>query len=191
MTKPFILFIAVALVMGGAFGGVFAGGVAFGKTQNGEALPQEAYSVRQDFGNRSHQGGLNGVIAEVDGDIMTLNTAQGSVNAAIQADTKIRKFAEGTLPDLQPGMRVTIIGEPGLDGAVEVKSVLLNPEDAYGFFTAGFFSRDRQQWGQSGDSNPTGREGPEHGPSPGGFFCGGGQQHGPSSGGSGGASVHP
>ena len=54
MTKPFILFIAVALVMGGAFGGVFAGGVAFGKTQNGEALPQEAYSVRQDFGNRSH-----------------------------------------------------------------------------------------------------------------------------------------
>ena len=121
MTKPFILFIAVALVMGGAFGGVFAGGVAFGKTQNGEALPQEAYSVRQDFGNRSHQGGLNGVIAEVDGDIMTLNTAQGSVNAAIQADTKIRKFAEGTLPDLQPGMRVTIIGEPGLDGAVEAK----------------------------------------------------------------------
>lgn len=74
MTKPFILFIAVALVVGGAYGGVFAGGVAFGKTQNGEALPQEANLVRQEFGNRSHQGVLTGVIENVDGNIVTLNT---------------------------------------------------------------------------------------------------------------------
>jgi len=190
MTKPFILFIAFALAVGSAFGGVFAGGVAFGKTQNGEAPLQEANSVRQEFRNQSHQGGLTGVIETVDGQIVTVSTAQGLVNATLEMDTKIRRFAQGTLSDLQPGMRVTLIGEPGLDGAVEARSVLLNPEDAYGFFNTNFFSRDSQQR-REGDSNPTGREGQEHGPNPGGFFFGGGQQHGPSSRGSGGASVHP
>ena len=43
MTKSFMLLLVVVLALGGAFGGVFAGGVAFGKTQGGEiALPQEA-----------------------------------------------------------------------------------------------------------------------------------------------------
>jgi len=191
MTKSFILFIAFALAVGGAFGGVFAGGVVLGKTQGSEiALSQEANPLRQEFQNRSHRGGLTGVIETVDGNVVTVNTAQSSVTATLMVDTKIRRFTEGTLSDLQPGMRVTLVGEPGLDGAVEARSVLLNPEDAYGFFNTNFFSRDSQQR-REGDSNPTGREGQEHGPNPGGFFFGGDQQHGPSSRGSGGASIHP
>ena len=192
MTKPFILFIAFALAVGSAFGGVFAGGVAFGKTQNGEAPLQEANSVRQEFGNRSHQGSLTGVIEEVDGNIVSVNTSQGMVTATLKVDTKIRRFADGNLSDLQPGMRVTLVGEPGVDGAVEARSVLLNPEDAYGFFSAGFFANDRQQRGQSEIiTNFSGRESQEHSPNPGGFFFGGGQQHGSSSVGGGGSPVHP
>ena len=192
MTKSFIVFIAFALAVGGGMGGVFAGGVAFGKTQSGEALLQEAIQVRQEFENRSHRGGLTGVIEKVDGNIVIVNTSQGLITAILEADTTIRRFAEGTPSDLQPGMRVTLVGEPGVDGAVEARSILLNPEDAYGFFNTSFFSRDSQQRGQTErDANSSGREGQEHGPNPGGFFFGGGQQHGPSSGGGGGSAVHP
>ena len=66
-----------------------------------------------------------------DGHDVTVNTAQSSVTATLMVDTKIRRFAEGTLSDLQPGMRVTLVGEPGPDGAVEARSVLLNPEDRF------------------------------------------------------------
>jgi hypothetical protein len=167
--------------------------VAIGKTQVGDiALPQEANQLRGEFQNRSHGGGLTGVVERVDGDIVSIDTSQGMVTATLVVDTKIRRFAEGTPSDLQPGMRVTLVGEPGTDGAVEARSILLNPEDAYGFFNTNFFSRDSRQRGQSeGDANFSSREGQDHSPDPGGFFFGGGQQHGPSSGGSGRAPVHP
>ena len=164
-------------VVGRGFGGVFAGWVASGKTQGGETLLQEAIPVRQESENRSHLGGLTGFIEKVDGNIVIVNTSRGSVTANLDVDTKIRRFAEGTLSDLQPGMRVTLIGEPGVGGAVEARSV--HPEDACGFFSAGFFAKDRQQWGQSEIvTNFSGRESQEHSPNPGGFFFGAGQQHG-------------
>ena len=189
MTKSFMLLLAVALALGSAFGGVFAGGVAFGKTQGGEiALLQEANPQRQQFQNQSHRGGLTGVIEKVDGNIVTIDTSQGPLSATIGVDTTIRRFAEGSPSDLQPGMRVTLVGQPSVDGTVEARSVLLNPEDAYGFFNTGFFSRDSQQGRQisEGDADSSGRENQEHNPIPGGFFFGGGPQHGSRSGGGGG-----
>ncbi len=194
MTKSFMLLLAVALALGGAFGGVFAGGVAFGKSQEGEiALPQEETPLSQQFQNPSHRGGLNGVIEKVDANIVTVKTSQGPLSATLGVDTAIRRFAQGTPSDLQPGMRVTLVGQRGVDGTVEARSVLLNPEDAYAFFNTGFFSRDSQQWRQTleGDADLTGREDQGHGPNPGGFFFGGGQQHSPRSGGAGGSFGHP
>lgn len=194
MTKSFMLLLVVFLALGGAFGGVFAGGVAFGKIQEGEiALPLEANPLRQQFQNQSHRGRLTGVIEMLDGNTVTVNTSQGPLSATLGVDTSIRRFTEGTPSDLQPGMRVTVVGQPGADGTVEARSVLLNPEDAYRFFNAGCFSRDSQQWGQNseGEGDLTGRENQEHGPNPGGYFFGGGQQHGPSSGGGGGSFGHP
>ena len=191
MTKSFMLLLVVVLALGGAFGGVFAGGVAFGKTQGEEiALPQEANPLRQQFQNQSHRGGLTGVIEKVDGNIVTVDTSQGPLSASLGVDTTIRRLAEVTPSDLQPGMRVTLVGQPGVDGTVEVRSVLLNPEDAYAFFNTGFFSGDIHQRGQISEGEAD-REDQEHGPNPGGFFFGGGQQHTPSSGGSGGSFGHP
>lgn len=194
MTKSFMVLLAVALALGGAFGGVFAGGVAFGKSQGGEiAPPQEANPPGRQFQNQSHRGGLTGVIEKVDGNIVTVDTSQGQLSATLGVDTTIRRFAEVPPSDLQPGMRVTLVGQPGVDGTVEARSILLNPEDAYAFFNTGFFSRDSQQRGQisDGDADLSGREGQEHGPNPGGFYFGGGQQHGPSSGGADGSFGHP
>jgi len=136
ITKSLMLLLVVFLALGGAFGGVFAGGVAFGKTQGEEiALPLEANPPRQQFPNQSHRGRLTGLIEKVDGNTVTVNTSQGPLSATFGVDTAIRRFAEGTPSDLQPGTRVTLVGQPGLDGIVEARSVLLNPEDAYGFFS--------------------------------------------------------
>ena len=193
MTKSFILLLVVFLALGGAFGGVFAGGVAFGKTQGAEiGLPQEANPIRQQFQDQTHRGGLTGVIEKLDGSAVTVNTQHGPLTATLGVDTTVRRFAEVSTSDLQPGMRVTLVGQPGVDGTVEARFVLLNPEEAYVFFKS-FSSRDSQQWGQSElDASLSGREDQQHGPNPGGFFFGGGQQHGPSSGGGGGGSVgHP
>ena len=95
MTKSFLLLLTVALALGSAFGGVFAGGVAFGKTQGGEiALPQEANPLRQQFQNQSHLGGLTGVIEKLDGTTVTVKTSQGPKSATLGVDTTIRRFAE-------------------------------------------------------------------------------------------------
>ena len=193
MTRSFMLLLVVFLALGGAFGGVFAGGVAFGKIQEGEiALPLEVNPLRQQFQNQSHRTGLTGVIEKLDGNIVTIQTSQGPHSAILGVDTAIWRFAEGSPSDLQPGTRVTLVGQPGADGNVEARSVLLNPEDAYGFFSTGFSSKDSQQWGQISEEDAlTGRENQEHGPNTGGYFFGGGQQHGPSSGGGGGSFGHP
>ena len=196
MTKSFMLLLAFVLALGGAFGGVFAGGVAFGKTQGVEIdLPSEANPLRQQLQNQSHLGALTGVIEKLDGNVVTVNTSQGLQSATLGVDTTIRRFAEGTPSDLQPGMRVTLVGQPGVDGIVEARSVLLNPGDAYRFFNTVFFSRDSQQWGQRSEEGAlTGREDQGHAPNPGGFFFGGGQQHGPipgGGGGGGGSFSHP
>ena len=194
MTKSFMLLLAVTLGLGVAFGGIFAGGVAFGKTQEGEtALAREANSLHPQFRDQTHQGGLTGVIEKLDGNIVTVNTSRGPVSATLGVETTIRRFTEGTSSDLQPGMRVTLVSQPGVDGTVEAMSVLLNPDDAYGFFNSEFFSRDSQQGEQNavGDVESSGRDNQEHNPNPGGSFFGGGQQHGGSSGGAGGSFGHP
>ena len=84
MTKSFMLLLAVALVLGIAFGGVFAGGVAFGKTQGGETvLPRESIPLRQRSQFQSHQGGMTGVIEKLDGNTVTVNTSQGRLSATM------------------------------------------------------------------------------------------------------------
>ncbi len=193
MTKSFMLLLAVTLGLGVAFGGVFAGGVAFGKTQDEGIALAQANSLRPQFQDQSHRGGMTGVIEKLDGNIVTINTSQGPLSATLGMETTIRRFTEGTPSDLQPGMRVTLVGQSGKDGIVEARSVLLNPDDAAGFFNTGFLSRDSQQGEQDSirDAESSGREDQEHNPSPGGFFFGGGQEHGRSSGGAGGSSSHP
>jgi len=91
--------------------------------------------VGQDFAMR---GGLTGAIEEIEGGTITVNTSQGPLQAIVGEDTTIQKFAEVTLSDLLEGMQVTVIGQPGEDGAVEAVSIVVIPEGAGGFMGGGF-----------------------------------------------------
>ena len=120
--------------------------------RSGEINPEDLDQLRQRFSGRFGQGipsggGVTGIVEEVEGNILTVDTSQGALQATINDETVVQKFAEGTLEDLQAGVRVTVIGQPGEDGAVEARSILITPAGAGGF-GGGFFSGDRQQQDQ-------------------------------------------
>ena len=189
MRKPFMPLLAVAVVLGVILGGTFSGGVALGKSQGVETpftQEQGQDRFRQQSQGQFGQGGLTGVIEKVEGNTVTITTVEGASQATIGVDTIIGQFAQGVPGDLRAGMQITVVGHRGQSGATIARSVLLNPQDAYGFFGRGFLPGFGQQPVQTAESSDDDRQ--EHGPNPGGvnsFFFGGGQEHGPTSGGAG------
>ena len=86
------------------------------------------------------RGGLTGTIEKIEGNKVTINTAQGPLQATIGAETAIQMLAQGTFADLIQGLRVTVVGQRGEDGTVTARSIFITPEGTDGFFGGGFFS---------------------------------------------------
>ena len=126
--------------------------------QSGELSQEEAAQLRQQFQNQDGLGaarqgfaagdGLTGTIEKIEGNMVTVNTPQGSLQATIESDTIIQRTIEVTLEDLVEGMRLTVIGERGEDGTVEARTILVIPEGEDGLFGGGFFSGNRQRQDQ-------------------------------------------
>lgn len=180
MTKQFMLSLLFVLALGIGLGGAFSGGVAFGKSQGEEAIrTQQPTLLHQQSESEFGRGSLTGVIDKVEDNIVTVNTPQGPLRATLVPDTTIGRFAEGTSADLQAGMQVTIVRGIGADRLVEARSILLNPDDAFGFLGRGFFSGGRQQPVRTsgGDAGSPDADRQEHNPfsrGGGGFFGGNG-----------------
>ena len=115
--------------------------------QLGQFDPENREQFRQQFqgqfgrggggGDGFGGGGLTGLIEEILGDIVTVNTSQGPLLANIGPDTTIQLFTEVTLADLLVGMNITVIGRPGEDGTVQAVSIVLAPEGSAGFLGRG------------------------------------------------------
>ena len=146
-TKAFLIMLIGTLVLGGVVGGAFVGGMALGESRaeaSGETndslqlpggfkdqLTQEQIDQMKkqfldqdgqttDGGEVAGRAGLTGVIQQLDGDTLTINTPKGPLQVAIGEDTTIQKTMEGTPGDLQEGVTVTVVGS-------EEKMVLLRP----------------------------------------------------------------
>ena len=129
------------------FGG---GGLAgrFDQGQFGEGPGGRQFGQRQ--GGQGESGGgpdgqdftgapvLTGTVEKVDGKVVTVNTPQGPLQAAVGADTNIQKITQGTLEDLVVGVRVTVIGRRGEDGTVLAEFITITLEGAPGFPRGGF-----------------------------------------------------
>lgn len=123
----------------------------------GELSQEELDQLRQQFQGQFGQsgegldltgrGGLAGTIESVEGNTVTVNTAQGPLQATIGADTTIQTFAEGTLADLEPGLQVTVTGQRAEDGTVQATSILITREGGIDFPGGGLFPGTRQ-WGE-------------------------------------------
>ena len=162
-TKAFVFLMVAVLVLGGSIGGAFAGGMALGQQRGKEQAEQGLRSAQGTTGQLSGQsgrqfqsgerpgagalpgrGGLTGTIEKVEDNTVTVNTPQGPLQARIGPDTAIQKLAEGSVEDLQAGLRVTITGQPGEDGMVEASSILLTPEGDGGFSGGEYFRQAGQ-----------------------------------------------
>lgn len=112
--------------------------------QSGEFDPEARDQFRRQFQDRFGQGGtgdlgfgggaLTGTVESIEGDTITINTAQGPLQATISTDTSIQIITDGTLGDLENGIQVTVRGERGEDGTVEATSLTVTPEGLGGLF---------------------------------------------------------
>ena len=161
-TKTFMLLLVAIVVLSGSVGVAFAGGVAVGKGQEeadasgspqlptnqtqplpGELTQEQLDQLRQRFqGQRGSdgggagfggRGGLTGTIDQIQEKTITLNTSQGPLQALLGADTMIQIFTEGSVADLESGLRVTVVGQRGEDGTVAATSIIVIPVGVEGF----------------------------------------------------------
>ena len=109
-------------------------------------------------GGQGGQGGLEGggtrpligaVMDKQDGGF-TLETQQGPLPISIDDDTVIIETRQGTVADLEAGMRVTVIGPADEEGTIEARVVNVIPEgleDIRGFGGGGRNAVDRGSGG--------------------------------------------
>jgi hypothetical protein len=64
-------------------------------------------------------------VKSVDGNNLTLSTAQDVTEVRLSDSTQIEKQAEGSLADLQPGTRIIVIGEEDSDGVIDAVRVTI------------------------------------------------------------------
>jgi hypothetical protein len=68
-------------------------------------------------------GGTTGQVKAIEGNVLTLSTAQDVATVNLSDATQIEKTASGDLSDLQPGTRVIVIGETGSDGSINASRI--------------------------------------------------------------------
>ena len=71
---------------------------------------------------------LFGTIESISEGGLTLETQQGPLPIAIDDETVIAQTLQGTIADLEAGMRVRVTGVAGEDGTIDARSVIVTPE---------------------------------------------------------------
>ena len=95
------------------------------------------------------RGGLTGVVAEVDGNNLSLTTPQGNTLVTLTADTAISRISPADRAELTAGVTVRLTGRPNVDsGIFQARSLVIIPEGTANPFEGG---------GGSGSSRRGGR----------------------------------
>jgi len=75
------------------------------------------------------RGGTVGQVKSIDGNVLTLSTAQDVTTVNLIDTTKIVKSVEGTTSDLQTGMRVMVTGEKDDKGNLTASQITIVNEE--------------------------------------------------------------
>ena len=172
-TKTFLLALFGLLLFGGGLGGSFVAGLVVGKNQESQVESMVVPSLHTStapggsgqssgwggFGGRSPA--LTGTVTDVNGNVLTLNTAQGDLQVSVGKDVIISQTVEVGIEDLPDGSRITVIGEPGDNGIITAIRIQVIPEGVdftegggWGGFRGGNWSGfSGGIHGESGDEN--------------------------------------
>lgn len=77
------------------------------------------------FGQGFRGGGVSGQVKSLDGDILTLSTAEDVTTVNLSENTRILKNAVVSLDELLPGTRVMVTGESGSDGEIDALQIMI------------------------------------------------------------------
>lgn len=73
--------------------------------------------------------GANGTLAKIDGNTLTLTTAQGPVTVSVDSSTTIRKTATASLSDIQEGAYIFASGDQDEKGNITAISIRIQAPD--------------------------------------------------------------
>ena len=117
------------------------------QAQSGNLTPEQIAQLRQQFaggaagagaaGGGAAGGGflagsaLQGTIEGIEGDVITLNTFQGTIRVTVPSEATIQVTKTGVIGDLSNGMTVAVTGERSEDGTFTAKNVIGLPEGGF------------------------------------------------------------
>lgn len=76
--------------------------------------------------------GAAGQVKSIEGNVITISTAQDITTVNLSQDTQIEMTVSGEIADLQTGMRVMVIGETDGDGVVNASQITVLSENQSG-----------------------------------------------------------
>ena len=144
--KKSIVMIVGAIVLAVLIGaGGFMGGMAYQSNQANQvrdnfmrsrgldpnAVPGEGQIMPFEQENNGAQGraffggGTTGQVKSVEGNVLTLSTAQNVTTVNLTDTTQIEKADTVTTSDLQPGERVFVMGERDSEGNITASQILI------------------------------------------------------------------
>ena len=111
------------------------------QAQSGNLTPEQIAQLRQQFGGGGAADGagggflagsaLQGTIEGIEGDVITLNTFQGTIRVTVPSEATIQVTKTGVIGDLSNGMTVTVTGERSEDGTFTAENVIGLPEGGF------------------------------------------------------------
>ena len=147
--KKILLVLGIILALGLATGGGFYGGMRYQTAQaeqsrndffnargqlpedgsgfSGGAAPDGATNGVPPAGQfpGGPGGGTTGVVKTVDGDVLTISTAQDVTTVNLTDATTVQQTVNGTLADLQPGVRVRVQVQTDDQGAISASQIVI------------------------------------------------------------------
>jgi hypothetical protein len=78
-------------------------------------------------------GGTSGQVKTIEGNVMTVSTAQDVAMVNLTDKTLVEKTVEGAIADLKPGMQVMVIGERDADGNITASQISILGNNPFRF----------------------------------------------------------
>jgi hypothetical protein len=102
-----------------------------GSSQTGPGFPPDGMLNGTDPASPGDRG-TAGQVKTIEGNVMTLSTAQDVTTVNLTDDTEIKMTVAGTSTDLTPGMRIMVNGENDGEGSITANQITILDSDPAG-----------------------------------------------------------
>ena len=91
-------------------------------------LPEGASPVNPRSPRTGARRGVSGTLTKINGKILTVTAAQGTIAVSIGSDATIQKSEAGTLSDFHEGQSLIVLGSQDADGIVAATAIIILPQ---------------------------------------------------------------